>query len=54
MSYTSQYDGQSFGYEEERDGYDMRLEQMQKEEYENEQALMEYEEQCARKEATHE
>lgn len=48
MSYASRCDDQTFGYEEERDGYDMCYEQMQHEEYERAQALSAYEEECAR------
>jgi hypothetical protein len=51
VSYISQYTGESFGYEEERDGYDAHIEQMRREEYEQEQALAVYEEECARHEA---
>jgi hypothetical protein len=51
VSYVSQYTGESFGYEEERDGYDMCYEQMQREEYERAQALSAYEEECARQPA---
>lgn len=48
MSYASRYDGQTFGYEEERDGYDICYEQMQREECERERVMAEYEAECAR------
>jgi hypothetical protein len=48
VSYISQYTGESFGYEEERDGYDALLEEMQFGRDEEEQALADYQEECAR------